>query len=137
MPFVLGADEFQDADLVMVLEGQWDAVTWAGAAGWLDRWSKGVTVFGIRGATSWRILLTHWGKHWPSIAKFLLVPDGDEAGQQWRSEFARYLRQKAAEVQIFDTPAGQDFSDVNRQEPFTPTAIAGLLRRHQLPNPNE
>ena len=132
VPFVLGAEEIHDAKLIVVLEGQWDAVTWAATAGWLSRWPRHVTVFGVRGATSWRPLLTHWGQLWPRSAKILLVPDGDDAGQQWRGEFARCLGQRAAAVQIFDTPAGQDFSDLNQREHFTPTAIADSLARHGL-----
>jgi hypothetical protein len=61
----------------------------------------GVSVFGIRGAGTWRQLLDYWSPRWPTHAAFLLVPDGDDAGRAWHGEFARALAQRAKKIVIF------------------------------------
>ena len=127
VPFVLESDRVEGAELIVVTEGQWDAVTWASAAGWLEKWPGLVTVFGLRGANSWKTFLNHWGRYLPKT-NFLLVPDHDEAGLQWRDEFAADLRPRARSVQFLIPPPGLDFSEWQSQEQLGATFINGLLR---------
>ena len=136
LPFVLGGDQFKEADLVVIMEGQWDAITWAAAAGWLSPtcpMPPGVTIFGIRGSGTWGHLLKYWHARWPAHAAFLLIPDGDDAGRAWHGEFAHALAQRADKVVILDPPQGRDFSDLNDETPFDPTAIQRLLGKYNLP----
>lgn len=138
LPYMLGA--FSSARLVVILEGQFDAVSFAAAAGWLTgpgTWPEEIAVIGIRGATSWRTFIKHWLPHWPTAPKFLLIPDADEAGQRWNGEFAEALREHAVSVQILSPRinAGKDFSDLNRAYPYRPTDIARMLQGLRLITP--
>lgn len=131
VPLVLG--NFFGARLVIVLEGEWDATTFAAAAGWLasdTAWPDAVAVIGIRGASGWRAFLEHWRRVWPRRPRFLLVPDNDEAGMKWLREFAAALAPLALSVTVLPPRAGgpKDFGDLNRERPFTPPEIYGLLR---------
>jgi hypothetical protein len=72
--------------LVIITEGQWDAITLAGAFGWLSETSSipdGVLVFGLRGASSGRVLLAAWGEflriHAPRV---WIIGDHDAAGSK-------------------------------------------------------
>lgn len=56
-PFYMGSPK---SPRIIITEGQWDAVTLAGSAGWLDRheaWPEEVAVIGIRGATGQKAFL--------------------------------------------------------------------------------
>ena len=93
LPFVLGSGYSETARCVIVFEGQWDAVCFCAAAGWLAHdtaWPEGVVVFGTRGTSGWRPLLDHWS--FPRKATIFLFPDNDPAGQAWRGEFCERLK---------------------------------------------
>lgn len=85
LPFVLG--DLQAPKVIVLLEGQWDAVTFFGACGWFHDTTpaEGVAVFGIRGAQGVEAFLSHWGewlrKHRP---RAWLIADNDAAGRTWR-----------------------------------------------------
>jgi hypothetical protein len=89
LPFVLGdvADP-AGVDLVVVMEGQWDALTLWGAMGYLhpDGLDCGLNtvIFGVRGATNWPVFLSYW-RTWLRgySGRVLMVPDPDAAGQRW------------------------------------------------------
>jgi hypothetical protein len=135
LPFVMGP--FGAARLIIVLEGQWDCIAFADAAGWLDTpaaWPEEIAITGIRGATSWRTFLTHWLPHWPTAPKILLIPDADDAGQRWKGDFAEQLREHAVSVHILSPRAGEgkDFSDLHKTRPFTPADIARMLQGLRL-----
>jgi len=137
LPFVLGC--FSAARLIIILEGQWDTIAFAAAAGWLDSstsWPEDIAIVGIRGATSWRTFLAHWTPHWPPAPKILVIPDADEAGQRWKSDFAEQLRARAVSVHILSPRAegGKDFSDLNKTHPFKPADIARMLQGLRLIN---
>jgi len=130
VPFVLG--NFYGARLAVVLEGEWDCCMFAAAAGWLvsdTAWPDGVAVIGIRGATGWRAFIEHWRRVWPRRPRFLMIPDNDEAGLKWQTEFAAALAPLALSVTVLPPKKGgpKDFTDLARQKPFTPAGIYGLL----------
>ncbi len=131
VPLVLG--NFYGARLVIVCEGEWDAATFAAAAGWLasdTAWPDGVAVLGIRDASGWRTFIEHWRPRWPRRPRFLLIPDNDEAGMKWQREFAAALAALALGVTVLPPKTGgpKDFNDMHRGQPFTPGSIYGLLR---------
>jgi hypothetical protein len=135
VPLVMG--NFYGARLAICTEGEWDCCTFAAAAGWLasdTAWPDGVAVVGIRGASGWRTFIEHWRKVWPRRARFLLIPDGDEAGLKWQREFAGALAPLALSVTVLPPKAGgpKDFNDLHRQKPFTPVSISALLRELDL-----
>jgi hypothetical protein len=130
VPLVLG--NFYGARVVIACEGEWDAATFAAAAGWLANataWPDAVAVMGIRGATGWRTFLEHWRPHWPRRAKFLLIPDNDEAGLRWQRDFAGELAPLALSVKVATPAPGgpKDFNDMHRAKPFLPEDIRELL----------
>jgi len=130
LPYVLGAQEFPTACLVVITEGQWDAIAWAAAIGWLrpgQPWPPGVTVFGIPGGTNWGSLRKHWTPLWPKAAEFLLIPDADEAGRAWKTGFAAQLRPHALNLKVWALPDGQDFSDFYQAQPLSCAEMADLI----------
>ena len=87
LPLVLGANPFTcDVELVIITEGQWDALTLFGALGGADRWPDPVVIFGIRGVQGVEPFLSYYGA-WLKSAKpkVWLLPDNDEAAQSWTS----------------------------------------------------
>lgn len=73
--------------LLVIAEGQWDAITWAGACGWMENeeaWPLGVWVMGLRGAASFDVGLTYWRRLFSSPGlRVLVLADNDEAGRRW------------------------------------------------------
>jgi hypothetical protein len=90
LPFVLG--DLERAQLIVLLEGQWDAATFFGACGWFydddtvePVPEKGVAVLGIRGVAGIDAFLAHW---WPYLEAnkplCWVIADNDAAGATWR-----------------------------------------------------
>lgn len=130
VPLVLG--NFYGARLVVVCEGEWDAVTFAATAGWLatdTSWPDGIAVLGVRGATGWRSFLEHWRRVWPRRPRFLLIPDNDEAGRKWHQEFAGALAPLAISVTLLPPKSDgpKDFNDLHRAQGFSSSDIHALL----------
>jgi hypothetical protein len=90
VPFAFG--DFMAPRFVCVTEGQWDAVTFAGACGWLamDPSEWGAAVMGVRGNEGADTMIAYWGKwfalHKPSV---LVLADNDAAGRKWDQAEAR------------------------------------------------
>lgn len=80
-PFVLG--DLSAPRLVVILEGQFDAVSFALAFGWLEKgFPSGVAVFGLRGAQSQAPFLAGYGAWLRASKPFVwVVGDNDEAGR--------------------------------------------------------
>ena len=85
LPFVLGWRA--GVRFLVVAEGQWDAVTFAGACGWLEgdsAWPEGACVVGVRGASGVDTLLAYFGswleRERPAV---LVLADNDQAGRKW------------------------------------------------------
>lgn len=127
-PFVLGDFE-SPARLCVILEGQFDAVSFALAFGWLlYGFPAGVTVFGLRGVQSQTALLAGYGqwlrKHRPFV---WVIGDNDAAGRKIdqrdnRSDIVREpsfidrLRGQGCKVyaELINHPGCKDFNDVWR-----------------------
>jgi len=125
LPFVLGSGYFPTARLVIVLEGQWDAIAFASTAGWMaadTSWPEDVAIVGIRGAPRWQRLLDYWQPFWPQSARFLIIPDNDEAGLAWKDAFAPALAARSkAVIWLPPKQTDTDFSDiVKRLTPAVP-----------------
>ncbi len=132
VPFVIGS--FPICRLAIITEGEWDALAFADAAGWLAHetaFPEGVALVAVRGSTGWRSFLDHYGpRYWPTAARFLLIPDHDQAGQKWREEFLVALKPLARSVHLLTpAPPHKDFNDAHRADPFTPEAIDAVLGR--------
>ena len=129
LPFVLGSGYSETARCVIVFEGQWDAVCFCAAAGWLKHdtsWPEEAVVFGTRGTSGWRSLLDYWP--FSREANVLLFPDADEAGRTWRGEFCERLKPLCREIVVRTaTGAAKDFTDVFRKEELSPMEICKLL----------
>lgn len=85
LPFVLQGGA--ECTHLVITEGQWDAITFAGACGWLDgdtAWPEGWWVMGSRGSNGADTVLAYWGpwlrKHRPRV---LVMADNDAASLWW------------------------------------------------------
>lgn len=136
LPFILG--DFETASLLVVLEGQWDALTFALAAGWLGEgclWPAKVGLIGIRGAHGWKAFLECYERFWPERANCLLIPDADDAGKKWYGSgdcFATRLSKFCRKVAVVDCGPHKDFNDLYRAEKLGPEVISDLLASHGM-----
>lgn len=136
LPFILG--EFEQARLLVITEGQWDALTFALAAGWLGDgclWPEGVGLIGIRGASGVNPFLRWYERFWPERAHCLLLADADKAGSSWSEGehcFAQQLAKRCAKVAVVDCHPHKDFNDLYRAEKPGPEVINGLLASHGM-----
>ena len=113
LPYFLG--DFEQAALLVITEGQWDALTFALAAEWLGDgclWPKGVGLIGIRGVSGINPFLQHYRKFWPVNVNCLLLPDGDGPGDRWfegTDTFADRLAELCRKVAVVRCGAGERF----------------------------
>jgi len=136
LPFVIGAGFCSFAKIVVVTEGQFDAITLAAAGGWLANdaaWPEHITLFGTRGAAGWRNLWTHWRPFLPAGVAFTLFPDADEAGSKWTSPggFRDTLRDAGHPVRVIRSRVNgaKDINDLHRIAPITTEQISVWLGR--------
>jgi len=143
LPFVAGCVE--RPRLVVIMEGQWDALTFMGALGGLHVDCGGpadIAYFGIRGVSGTRAFLDYWGG-WLRVAKPLvwLLPDNDAAktGGDWyppgrvaeRRPGVLYFSERLAwlgAARVVVTPlrggsGGKDFNDYYRAARPDPAAM--------------
>jgi len=135
LPFILG--DATTATGLVIVEGQWDAVTLAGAAGWLDEGKielpAGVAVVGLRGAGSWRHLVERY--RLSPKARALLIPDNDDAGLRWTAGadcFAVALRKKVRSVSAVHAIGGKDINDAHREKALTRADVVTMLGAERI-----
>lgn len=139
-PFILG-DVTAPPHLVIILEGQFDAVSLACAFGWLPgEPPRGIVILGLRGVNSPDALLAAYGtwlrKHKPFV---WILGDNDEAGKSLATgendqvlganpSFIARLRAQGCRVKLqFLTIEGcKDFNDVWRTHQPDMDAMRGL-----------
>lgn len=84
LPFVMG--DLDAPKVIVIIEGQWDAISFFGACGWFEDSNPpvGVAVFGIRGAQGVDPFLAYWSK-WIRHNRPLawVIADNDTAGKTW------------------------------------------------------
>lgn len=86
LPYVLGAGVAASARIVVIVEGQWDAIALADAGGWLAgdaAWPEDIVLFGVRGVGGWRVMLDHWTPYLSPSAEIVVIPQTDDAAQAW------------------------------------------------------
>ncbi len=131
LPYLIG--EFEQARLLIITEGQWDALTFAFAAGWLGDnclWPANVGVIGVRGASGVNPFLRWYDRFWPERARCLLMVDADPPGSAWyegKDSFADRLSERCQKVEVVDCASHKDFNDLYRAEKPGPEIIAELL----------
>jgi hypothetical protein len=133
LPFVLGAGYAPEAREVLVLEGQWDAVCIAAAAGWLAHetaWPERVVVFGTRGSGGWRSFIDAWAGVIPKTARISFFPDEDKAGEEWSKPggFRDTLQSHRFTVRTIRT-GHKDFTDCHRAAPVSRGFIENLFTK--------
>jgi hypothetical protein len=96
LPFVLG--DLVNTRLIVILEGQWDAITFFGACGFLENERTfgegrraaipdGIAVFGIRGAQGMDVFLGAWAQWLRRMRpRAWVIADNDAAGGTWRDQ---------------------------------------------------
>lgn len=143
LPFVVG--QVVRPRLLVILEGQWDALTMYGALGNLDPDGglalPDVAVMGVRGAKGTAVLLAHWGAWLRAVRPVVwLLPDADEAAKLWvpparaleRRPGVAYFSEQlswAGAARVVATPlrptagVGKDFNDYYRAARPQPQAM--------------
>lgn len=125
LPFVLGS--LDSPRLVVILEGQWDAITFFHACGWLsDSFCAPVAVFGLRGVNGIEAFLSFYADWLRRIKpQVWLLGDNDRAGRQWAErQDAEKIREKPSFIhrlsalgcervvyRVIDKKYGKDFND--------------------------
>ena len=136
VPFILGAGFFNTARLIIVLEGQWDAISFASVADWLccdTAWPENISIAGIRGASGWGSFMEHWHPLCHGDANFLLIRDADKAGDSFE-QFAEALMKLSHKVVLLKPkrPGSNDLSDMCQNHNFDPCAIWDKLRNLKI-----
>ena len=113
---------------LLVAEGQWDAITLAGAAGVFDEDPQSklsvlwhTAVVGIRGAPGYGnflSILEQRNKFTGNKPEVFLFRDNDKAGETWRDKFAPRLAELAA-VRLFRPVEGKDINEIHKADPLT------------------
>ena len=139
LPFILG--DFAAARLLVIAEGQWDAITFAHAAGWLSHdaaWPDSICVLGIRGASGVNPFLHHYGPLWQKGVNCLLLVDSDAAGTTWftstngRPSFAHRLQERCELVCVEGVKSAKDFNEAWKRGLITQGDIGRLLATQTL-----
>jgi hypothetical protein len=131
LPFVMGATESRK---LIITEGQWDAVTLAGCAGWLDRheaWPEEVCLLGIRGAGGTGPFLEVYGEILSRTRpEVVVIRDNDLPGERWRTTFLPALSQIVGvkAVRCVRMAEGKDINETHQKNPITPQEVAEILR---------
>lgn len=88
LPFVLG--DLVNTQVIVILEGQWDAITFYGACGFFEESEqppRGLAVFGIRGAQGMDVFLGAWAQWLRRVRpRAWVIADNDAAGGTWREQ---------------------------------------------------
>ncbi len=138
LPFIIGGSDFDSATLLVIAEGQWDALTFALAADWVGdgcMWPPDVCVIGVRGASGINSFLQTYDRFWPKAANCLLLPDTDGPGSKWfdnEDSFADRLVERCRKVAVVGCRGHKDFNDLYRAEKVMPGQIADLLASHGM-----
>ncbi len=132
LPFLIG--NIERAELLIIAEGQWDALTVGLAMDWLGEgciWPSNVCVIGIRGASGTTTFLEYYSPYISCTSKCLLLPDADRAGAPWWTgdrSFAEQLHRSCSDVVVSRCSRHKDFNDLYRSDPGT----AGMHLRDLL-----
>ena len=150
-PFVIG--DVVDPEVLVIHEGQWDAITWWGAAGFFEDGEAPlgdhVACMGLRGANSVDKFVSFWGdwigRHRPRV---WLFNDADEAGEGffrsavdkdgrlYPSLTDRLYRLGCPLVvnSSFDAPGIKDFNDAYKVAPASwgPSQLYELMELNGL-----
>ncbi len=138
-PFVINAGWFETARLLVIAGGQWDALTFAFAAGWLGEgrvWPDGVCVIGLRGDASSSSFLDAFEPFWPRGADCLLLPDADASGSKWHEgtdSFADRLSRRCNKVVVATCEGHKDINDLYRAEKITAEQVVDYLATQGMP----
>jgi hypothetical protein len=135
LPFVLG--DFQSSRLLVITEGQFDCITFAHVAGWLNHdaaWPDWVCVIGLRGANGINPFLGYYTPLWSKDVKCWLLPDNDAAGRRWfeaeggQPSFADRLSALCTEVRVETIAGAKDFNQAWQRNLITQRDIGAQLR---------
>jgi hypothetical protein len=143
LPFVMG--DVGAAKLIVILEGQWDAITFFGACGFFEDATPpvGVAVFGLRGAQGVDVFLAYW-HFWLKWNKPVawVIADNDKAGQAWLKPqaakgnalppptFAERLKHcgcSDVKLSVVKSQWGKDFNDYYKVAKPTPQKMRAWM----------
>lgn len=138
LPFVIG--DLRNARLLVICEGQWDAITLFHAAGWFeDAFPGRVAVLGVRGAQGVGTFFDYYRDAWPWKPAAWVLRDADVAGESWEpsgswmpgKSFADRLGSFCSRVVVSsfrpEAGLGKDFNDAWRVKHWKAADIAQTL----------
>jgi hypothetical protein len=119
-PFCLSTQKTMP-ERIVILEGQWDAITFFHASGWFNSSVESESVLGIRGSQSVSLFLNAYEPIIHQTESIMLIPDNDLAGLSWihgYDSFVNKLQQMTDARVLIQTPKGngetKDFNDYFR-----------------------
>jgi hypothetical protein len=147
LPYVLG--DVRAPWLCVMLEGQWDAITFAHATGlFSDACEGGIAVMGVRGAQGLTPLFQWWGRWLKDIRpQVWLIGDNDAAGRRWLpasrwragDSFSERLTRLGLQVRASllrpEAGAGKDFNDAWKQHRWGTQDIYAWMESEQIRPP--
>ena len=138
-PLVIG--KHSSASYIFIVEGQWDAMALIDIMQWHKGWPEAVCVIAMRGASSFRKLLSHYALN--ERAAVFAIADRDIAGSQWFSlgGFLELLTPKVRALYAFwPGISGADLNDLVLHHGLTRQHLVDILRpkfaspRHAKPS---
>ena len=132
VPFYLG--NYLTAKTIIIVEGAWDAMALAIAAGWdkPDAFPLDVSILGNRGSASFNGLFGFIGKLWRGQRNFLIIADNDKSGKQWLREpdLCRGLVDKASGIWLthIKEEHGKDVNDALKKGAFTDWSLDSFVK---------
>lgn len=139
-PFFWGTPH--GARWLFILEGQWDAMALADLCGWHspDAMPPQTCIIGLRGATSWRLLLHK--EHGIPIdleAAAIAIGDADAAGAKWYEPdgFLATLRPRVKKLITYrpTAPGCKDFNDLTKHGLITAAEFLGWVKQRLASHP--
>jgi len=126
-PFVIGNPD--TATIWFVCEGQWDAAALANLMEWDKEWPKTVALIGLRGSTSWKLLMRAYPLR-DDVTVFAIA-DKDAAGAAWWQPegFLAQLEGKVRRVFSFLPMAKncKDFNDLTKTGQIAKTQLQAFF----------
>lgn len=119
------------AHLLIVTEGEWDALSLALAAQWIGADKRGlppaVAIIGLRGVGSWRLFIDAFAPYWPRGVDVLVMRDADDSGERWRRDFLPALGPRCGVVKSVTIEGCKDANDALRAGSLDREAVDELL----------
>jgi len=131
VPFLLG--DYTKAEVLLVVEGGWDAMALSIAAGWhvSGSFPLNTCILGVRGVHLLRDLFGFVGKNLGGRKKIIVITQNDDPGLSWirQPDLSRGLIEKASGIWLthISTKFGKDINDAYKKGAFANWSLNDFL----------